>query len=236
MPDGSSGNLLLDTLSAETLRGLHVHEEEHAITVVLVTPEETPPFVFFPHAGAVASIVRSTEDGLMVESGVIGSEGMFHVQTAITKPAPTGSQAVVQGEGSFTRIEAGLLRDHFQQDACFRDRLLAFTSLFLDQITQNLVCNRLHPIEQRLAKWMLIMRDRTNTDDLHLTQDFLAHMLGIHRPGVSIAVGALALDGLLIHGRNHITIRDRAGLLARSCECFAVMHTNLVEFRATFID
>jgi CRP-like cAMP-binding protein len=234
MSDHLTGNLLLDTLEPAILRTLHVHEEDHAIAAVLITADETPVFVFFPHAAAVVSIVRSTEDGSMVESGVIGNEGMFNLQTAITEPAPTGSQAVVQGEGRFSRIEARLLREHFREDVAFRDRLLAFTSLFLGQVTQNLVCNRLHPLEQRLAKWMLIIRDRTDNDDLHLTQDFLAHMLGIHRPGVSIAVTALELDGLVSHARSHLTIRDFDGLLARSCECYAVIHAGLVGFRSTF--
>jgi CRP-like cAMP-binding protein len=236
MADGTSGNLLLDTLTPSILQALHAHEEDHAIAAVLVTADETPAFVFFPHATAVVSIIRSTEDGSTVESGVIGSEGMFNVQTAITIPAPTGSQAVVQGEGRFSRLDARLLREHFQDDVSFRDRVLAFTSLFLDQVTQNLVCNRLHPIEQRLAKWMLIIRDRTDNDDLHLTQDFLAHMLGIHRPGVSIAVTALELDGLVSHARSHLTIRDLDGLLARSCECYAAVHASLVGFRSTFLN
>jgi CRP-like cAMP-binding protein len=234
MSDHVSGNLLLGTLDSATLRGLHIHEEDHAIAAVLITADETPAFVFFPHTAAVVSIVRSTEDGFMVESGVIGSEGMFNLQTAITEPAPTGSQAVVQGEGRFSRIEARLLREHFREDAPFRDRILAFTSLFLGQVTQNLVCNRLHPIEQRLAKWMLIIRDRTDNDELHLTQDFLAHMLGIHRPGVSIAVTALEIDGLVSHARNRLAIRDREGLLVRSCECYAVIHAGLAGFRSTF--
>jgi CRP-like cAMP-binding protein len=233
-PVGHSGNLLLDTLTPERLLSLNHQEADHRIGIVLIKPEETPRFVYFPHRGAVVSIVRSTEDGLMVEAGVIGSEGAFPVPTIIAEPAPTGSQALTQIDGRFSRVDAVVLRNLFNEDVALRDRLLSFTSLFLTQVTQNLVCNRLHAIEQRLAKWLLIVRDRIDTDDLHLTQDFLAHMLGIHRPGVSIAVTALEQNGLIRHRRNHIVIRDHDGLAAHSCECYGVVHSSLVAFRSTF--
>jgi Mn-dependent DtxR family transcriptional regulator len=100
-------------------------------------------------------------------------------------------------------------------------------------VTQNLLCNRPHAIEHRLAKWLLVIRDRTATDDLHLTQNFLSHMLGVYRPSVSIAVNALEGDGVIAHSRNHIRIRDHAGLLARSCECYAVLHAGLAGFTKT---
>lgn len=229
----AAGNLLLNTLGPAALAALDLHEEDHPISVVLVTPDETPASVFFPYAGAVVSIVRSTENGSMVEAGVIGNEGMFFVQAVLAAPAPTGSEAIVQIEGRFARVGHPRLRDQFRANEAFRDTLLAFTGLFLEQVTQNLVCNRLHPIEERLAKWLLIVRDRIDTDELHLTQDFLAHMLGIHRPGVSIAVNALEVDGIIGHGRNLIQIRDRHGLLVRACECYGVINARLTHFRST---
>lgn len=102
---------------------------------------------------------------------------------------------------------------------------------FLSQVTQNLVCNRLHPIEQRLAKWLLTVHDRVDSGDLHLTHDFLARMLGIHRPGVSLAISALEVDGLIHHSRNRIALRDREGLLSKCCECYGVVHENLETLR-----
>src|SRR5439155_2189496 len=143
--------------------------------------------------------------------------------TVITTPAPTGSQAVVQIDGRISRIDAGRLHDRFRRDEHFHDLLLSFTSLFLHQVTQNLLCHRLHPIEQRLAKWLLIIRDRIGRDDLHLTQDFLSYMLGVYRPGVSIGVHALEVDGLVAHSRNYLKISDHDGLRARSCECYATL-------------
>jgi CRP-like cAMP-binding protein len=228
----STGNLLLDTLAPGALAALEIREEDHPITEVLIRPQETPASIFFPYAGAVISIVRSTENGSMVEAGVIGGEGLFSVQTVLTEPAPTGSEAIVQIEGRFALVAHARLHEQFRVNEPFRDVLLAFASLFLEQVTQNLVCNRLHPIEARLAKWLLAVRDRIDTDLLHLTQDFLAHMLGIHRPGVSIAVAALEVDGLIRHSRNSIEIRDHQGLLKHSCECYAVVHAKLRQFRA----
>ena len=234
MPSTSSGNILLDALDRETFQALNPQAEDHRIRTVLIRPDEIPESVFFPHRNAVVSIVRSTNDGSMVEAGVIGSEGAFSVHTIITAPAAVGSDAIVQIDGRFSRVDASVLREHFEANRGLRDVLLSFTSLFLTQVTQNLVCNRLHAIESRLAKWLLVVRDRIDTDDLHLTQDFIAHMLGIHRPGVSIALSALEVDALISHSRNLITIRDHQGLMTRSCECYAVIHSSLAEFRAGF--
>ena len=232
-PPTKHGNLLLATLPSDVLGSLKPRAEEHKITDILIRPLDTPDAIFFPHFGAVVSIIRATESGDMVEAGVVGHEGMLNVHTVIAQPAPTGTEAIVQIDGTVSRVDAGVLRDHFQKDNAFRDLLLSFTSLFLHQVTQNLLCNRLHPIEQRLAKWLLIIRDRIDTEELHLTQDFLAHMLGVHRPGVSIAVTALENDALIAHSRNNIRIRDHAGLIARSCECYAPLHAGLERFVAS---
>jgi CRP-like cAMP-binding protein len=224
------GNLLLSVLPADVLARAGVQERDHAIRDELIRPEETPQYVIFPHPGAVSSIVRSTASGQMVEAGVVGAEGMFNIHSVLTKPAPTGSAAIVQNEGRFSFIETGPLRELFDGHPPFRDALLAYTSVFLDQVTQNLVCNRLHAIEQRLAKWLLVMRDRVLRDELHLTQEFLSYMLGVHRPGVSIAINALETDGLIQHRRNWIELRDRDGILARSCECYRPLHEKLRDF------
>lgn len=231
---GPSGNLILDSLNPRSLATLSPLASDQPIATVLITADEIPEFIYFPHRNAVVSIIRSTADGFGVEAGVVGSEGLFSLQSAITRPAPTGSVALVQNEGQFTRTGAVALRALFGTEATFRGRVLAYTSLFLEQLTQNLLCNRLHPIEQRLAKWLLIIRDRISSDELHLTQEFLAHMLGIHRPGVSIAMTTLELDGVVLHARNRITVRDLAGLRDRSCECYGVVHTGLENYRATF--
>jgi len=166
MAVGAGGNLLLGTLPAEVLERAGVQEQDHAIRDVLITDEETPSFVFFPQAGAVASIVRITANGQMVEAGVVGNEGVLNLHSVLNLPSPTRSDAIVQNEGRFSRIAIPALRQLFDDHPRFREAVLAYTSVFLDMVTQNLVCNRLHPIEQRLAKWLLVMRDRVFTDQL----------------------------------------------------------------------
>lgn len=229
-------NLLLDTLVPQALVSLNIRAEHHPIGTVLLSPDQTPEFVYFPHRGAVVSIIRATVDGSTVEAGVIGSEGMFNLQTVIATSAPTGNQSLVQIEGTFSRIDARAIRSHFQENVGFRDRILEFTNLFIGQVTQNLVCNRLHPIEQRLAKWLLIVRDRTDTDGLNLTHDFLAHMLGIHRPGVSLAISSLTQTEVVAHSRGLVTVRDHAGLEALACECYRALEELLRSYRRTFPD
>ncbi|MDQ3283607.1 MAG: Crp/Fnr family transcriptional regulator [Acidobacteriota bacterium] len=231
----AEGNLLLRVLSDAELEKAGVRSEDHEIRSVLIDAEETPDYVFFPHRGGVASIVRATTSGQMVEAGVVGHEGFFNVHALLTSPAPTGSQAVVQNDGRFSRIEVKRVRELFESNAVFRDALLAYTSVFLDQVTQNLVCNRLHPIEQRLAKWLLMMRDRVPSDSLHVTQEFLGHMLGVHRPGVSIAVSALENDGLIQHRRNWLALRNREGVLLRSCECYRPLQERLTRFASALV-
>lgn len=232
MPAGATieANLLLRLLPRDALERAAAHEQHHDLRDRIIEPEETPAFVYFPHPGAVCSIVRSTSDGQMVETGVVGGEGVFNVQSVLTTPAPTGSAAVIQHEGRFTRMESAVARALFDQHAAFREGVLAYTSLFLDQVTQNLVCNRLHVIEQRLAKWLLVMRDRVAGDELHLTQEFLSYMLGVRRPGVTIAVSALEADGLIEHGRNRIQLRDLDGIASRSCECYLPLRDKLAAF------
>jgi CRP-like cAMP-binding protein len=223
-------SLLLDTLPPDVRSSLHVQESEHRLAEVLIKADENPDLIFFPHTGALVSIIRSTESGSMVEVGVIGGEGFFNVHSLLTQTPPTGCEALVQGEGRFSRVKTSRIRDLFRTSEPFRELSLEYTSIFLDQVTQNAVCNRLHPIEQRLAKWVLIVRERVGNDDLQLTHDFLAHMLGVHRPGVSIAVNALTQDGVIESRRNHIVVRDVVGLKAKSCECHAAINDRLSVF------
>jgi CRP-like cAMP-binding protein len=217
-------------LPAQAFAQAGFHEQDHSLKDVLIEAEETPKAIFFPHAGAVASVVRKTTSGQMVEAGVVGGEGMVNVHTVLAAPAPTNGEVVVQNEGRFSRIEVKKLHVLFEEQVAFRDAVLAYTSTFLDQVTQNLVCNRLHPIEQRLAKWLLLMRDRVGSDELHLTQEFLSFMLGVHRPGVSLAVSALESEGLISHRRTWLELRDPKAIAKRACECYRPLHDKLREF------
>jgi CRP-like cAMP-binding protein len=225
-----SRSLLLDTLPPDVRSSLQAQESEHRLADVLIKADENSDFIFFPHTGALVSIIRSTESGAMVEVGVIGGEGVFNVHSFLTQTPPTGCEALVQGEGRFSQVKASRIKDLFRSSEPFRELSLEYTSIFLDQVTQNALCNRLHPIEQRLAKWLLIVRERVGNEDLQMTHDFLAHMLGVHRPGVSIAVNALAQDAVIESRRNHIIVRDVVGLKAKSCECHGSINDRLRAF------
>jgi CRP-like cAMP-binding protein len=200
-------------------------DEDHPRHDVLIKPDAPSKWIYFPHRGTVISLIRSTTDGATVEVGIIGWEGFVNAQTLLL-PSASGFEAVVQIPGSLTRVRAADVRALLDKNVT-RDALLAFCGTFLAQISQHAVCNRLHSIEQRLAKWLLGVRDRMDSDELELTHDFLSHMLGIRRSGVTVAVGALALDGIVTQQRSSITITDRDGLEARACECYRVIREAL---------
>jgi Crp-like helix-turn-helix domain len=228
-------NLLLEALPQATREALQLEEGILAERHILFKPDEIPPQLSFPLEGSITSLVRSTEDGETVEAGIVGSEGAVIIQSVITHPAPTGTEGMVQLAGPFAWTKSSVARDVFRQDERFREVMLAFTNTLMGQMTQNLLCNRLHTIEQRLAKWLLAVRDRIDSDEIRLTHEFLSHMLGIHRPGVSIAIRALEIDGTIAHTRNVITIRDRDALVRRSCECSAVTHDGLETLRRQLV-
>ena len=227
----TSGNLLIDVCSPRALGELGAEVVSFDVRHVLIRAEEVPPAIFFPHRGALVSVVRSTASGAMVEAGVIGYEGVVPVEALLTEPVATENHIIMQGTGDLTSIPVKAAREYFASQALFRDRILAFTTNYIHQVTQTSVCNRKHEIEPRLARWLLTVRDRVERDELNLTQEFLSHMLGIHRPGVAIALNTLEMDGLVTHARNRIAIIDRIGLRERACECYQTVFRRLEQLR-----
>ena len=176
-------------------------------------------WAYFPEE-SVVSVVRILSDGSMIEVGLVGFDGFIGVHSL----APTAEQPyrlIVQNSGAMRRLPLTHLRGEFARGGKLQELLLLFMSAFLMQISQTAACNRLHKIDERLARWLLMMRDRVPSDELNLTQEFLSHMLGIRLAGVNEAVRRLSLHGLVKHRRNVITILDRAGLEAAACECYA---------------
>jgi CRP-like cAMP-binding protein len=214
-------NRLLSAFPAATREHLMARPQRARLRDSLFSYNEPIEDVFFPHRGTVISMTRGTPDGAMVEVSVAGTEGMAGLQ-AVLAPSRPRVDGVVQIEGSVTRVPISRLREALD-DRETLDLVLAYTSVYVDLVTQNVVCNRLHSIEQRLAKWLLVMRDRAGTDRLMLTHEFLAQMLGVRRSGVSIAVAALTMDALIEHTRSQIVLRDVVGLEARCCECYAII-------------
>ena len=215
-----TSNRLLDVIAREA--ALNIELKDGKLGEVLIKAEKVPSHAYFPARGTLISQTRSAESGATVEVGIAGYEGFSSVQ-AVLWPAPTGSTAVIQVQGSYARIRLDEMRAAFIKTPAVRDAILEYASKFIGQISQHTICNRLHSIEQRLAKWLLGVHDRIGSDEMPLTHEFLSFMLGIRRSGVTVALGALALDGLIATERGKIVMRDRAGIEALACECYEVV-------------
>lgn len=160
------------------------------------------------------------KEKLTIEVGVIGKDGMVGIPVLLGDDIAF-EEAIVQMAGDGMRMTSRALKDEFANGQNpLQGQLLSFTRRLMKQVAQTAACNRLHTIEQRLSRWMLMCRDRMETDELPLTQEFISNMLGTRREGVSVAAAILQRKGLIRYSRGHITILDRKGLEAFSCECY----------------
>jgi len=187
----------------------------------LYLAETTIDAVYFPETGW-ASLVTTLADGLQAEVGLVGREGMvgmplaFGVETSFV-------EAMVQGPGTALRMDAGAFRQVLDETPELRPLLFRFSEALHDQTTQTAACNGRHGLEQRLARWLLMALDRTDGDVLPLTQDLLAMMLCVHRPSVTVAARILQRANLIQYSSGTITVLDRPGLEATSCECYEIV-------------
>jgi len=179
--------------------------------------------VVFPLSGMV-SLVVATEDGRGVEAATVGREGAIGATPGL-KPIHAFARAVVQIPGVIAQVEIGRLREVAQRDEVVRDTLDRWREALLRQVMQGAACNALHETPERAARWIAMTRDRSDEDELPLTQEFLAEMLGVNRPTVSLAAQDLAARGLIEYRRGTIRVLDRAGLEAASCPCLWVSRT-----------
>lgn len=176
---------------------------------------------YFPIQGVV-SLIRTLGSGPTVEVGVVGNEGMVGVDVFLGAPAQF-NDAVVQAQGSAWRMSAEHLLTRFRRNGEMQRQLLRFTDAFINQISQTAACNRVHGMEARLARWLLMMHDRVAASQIHMTQQFLAHMLGARTASVNEAVQKLEAAGVIGHRRQEISILDREGLEAMACECYGIV-------------
>lgn len=175
--------------------------------------------VYFPGSGLI-SLVRQMKEKVTVEVGVIGKDGMAGIPVLLGDDIAFG-EAIVQMAGDAMRMSSRELKEELKRDQSpLLIQLLLYTRKLMKQVAQTAACNRLHTIEKRLSRWMLMCRDRMETDELPLTQEFISNMLGTRREGVSSAAGVLQRRGLIRYSRGQITILDREGLEAFSCECY----------------
>lgn len=187
----------------------------------LSEPNQAIENIYFPVAGLI-SVDALTERGESVEVGVIGREGFSGV-SALLGHRQMAHSVVMQGAGSGFRIRAGIVRDEFLKGGVFAQLVYSFLYMQTVQVAQSVLCGRLHSVDMRMARWMLTAADRTQTDSLQITQEFLAQMLGSRRSTVTVAAGQLMRQGLIDYSRGRVKIVDRAGLEAIVCECYQVV-------------
>lgn len=176
---------------------------------------------YFPFDGIV-SLLSMTEDGETIEVAMVGNEGMIGVPIVL-RASITPYRTVVQRPVDAMRIKAEVLTKEFNRGGRFQDLLLRYAHALLTHVSQSAVCGRFHPVEARLGRWLLVTRDRVNSDNFQYTQEFLSHMLGTPRTVVSTAACNLQDAGLIRYRRGRITILDRQGLEAAACECYRAM-------------
>ncbi len=177
--------------------------------------------VYFP-TNCIISLLYVMEDGASAEIAIVGCEGMVGVALFMGGES-TPSRAVVQSAGHAYRLSGKLVKEEFVRAGAMQYLLLRYTQALLTQMAQTAVCNRHHSVDQQLCRWLLLSLDRLASNDLTMTQELIANMLGVRREGVTEAAGKLQASGLIRYSRGHITVLDRPGLEARVCECYAVV-------------
>lgn len=222
---GPRQNYLLQSLPAPDYERLSPFLEGVAMPLgsVLYEPGGVLSHAYFPTT-AIVSLLYVMEDGASAEISVIGNEGLVGVALFMgggTMP----NRAVVQSAGYGYRMRASVLRQECGRNGPVLSVLLRFTQALITQMAQTAVCNRHHSIDQQLCRWLLLSLDRLPSNELTMTQELIANMLGVRREGVTVAAIKLQEAGLITYRRGHITVLDRPGLEARVCECYQVVKT-----------
>jgi CRP-like cAMP-binding protein len=188
---------------------------------VLYESGATLSHVYFPTT-AIVSLLYVMEDGASAEIAVVGNEGIVGI-SLFMGGGSTPSRAVVQSAGLGFRLKARVLKNEFNRAGPVLHMLLRYTQALITQMAQTAVCNRHHSLDQQLCRWLLLSLDRLQGDELAMTQELIANMLGVRREGVTESAMKLQTAGLIRYARGHITVLDRAGLELRTCECYAVV-------------
>jgi CRP-like cAMP-binding protein len=216
-------NLLLAALpQAERLRwSSQLEPVDMPLGQVLYESGTRLSHVYFPTT-SIVSLLYVMENGASAEIAVVGQEGIVGISLFMGGES-TPSRAVVQSAGQGLRLKANLMMQEFNRGGPVMHLLLRYTQALITQMAQTAVCNRHHSLDQQLCRWLLLSLDRLQSNQLVMTQELIANMLGVRREGVTEAAGQLHRAGLIRYQRGHITILDRAGLERRTCECYAVV-------------
>lgn len=216
-------NYLLAALSGDVQQRLFSHLEHITLPLgqVLYESGETMRHVYFP-TDSIISLLNVMENGASAEISVVGNEGLVGISLFMGGES-TPSRAVVQSAGHAYRLQGQRLKDEFNRHGELLLLMLRYTQALITQIAQTAVCNRHHSIDQQLCRWLLLSLDRLSGNQLNMTQELIANMLGVRREGVTEAAGKLQRQGVIEYSRGHITVLDRRRLEQLTCECYAVV-------------
>ena len=216
-------NHLLDALPASDYERIAPHLELLPMKLgdVLYESGGQLRYVYFPTT-CILSLLYVMEDGASAEIAVVGNDGILGISLFMGGNT-TPSRAIVQGAGYAYRLKADLLKNEFERYGPTMHLLLRYTQALITQMAQTAVCNRHHSVDQQLCRWLLLCLDRLSSNEISMTQELIANMLGVRREGVTKAAGKLQDAGLIRYQRGRITVVDRPGSEARCCECYQVV-------------
>ena len=222
-PHPLAQNRLLAALPLDVYERLYPHLKpvSLALGTVIYEAHDALSHVYFP-TSAIVSLLYTMENGRSAEMGIVGCDGLVGIAVFMGGDT-TPNRAVVQSAGDAYKLELKHFRDEVRRSGELHRLLLLYTQSLLTQMSQTAVCNRLHSVEQQLCRWLLLSHDRLESNELIMTQELIANMLGVRREGVSVAAHRIQRAGFIRYRRGHITIVDRAGLESRVCECYQVV-------------
>lgn len=216
-------NLLLAALSPEERERIYPHLKLVLLPLgkALYESGDVQRFVYFP-TDAIVSLLHVMESGASAEVAVVGHEGVIGI-ALFMGGGTTPSRAIVQSAGHAYRLIGQRLKDEFHRNGRMQILLLRYTQALITQMAQTAVCNRHHSVDQQLCRWLLLSLDRLASNELIMTQELIANMLGVRREGVTEAAGRLQRLGVIHYSRGHITVVDRPHLERLCCECYGVV-------------
>ena len=226
-PNAPNENRLLAALPGEDYAHLLPQLEPltFALGEIVYEPGGHLNYLYFPTT-SIVSLVYTMEVGSTAEMGLVGNDGVVGIALFMGGET-TPNRGIVQNAGGALRMKVRILQEEFKRGGALQFLLLRYTQALITQISQTAVCNRLHSVEQRLSRWLLLCHDRVNSDELRMTQEFISNMLGGRRESVTVAAGHLQDARLIHYARGYIKILDRKGLEAVSCECYRVVKDEL---------
>jgi CRP-like cAMP-binding protein len=223
----ADANRLLRALPVEEYARLlpHLTSTRLHLKDVLFEPHAPIHDVYFPRTGVV-SIIATEQEGGDIEISTVGPEGFVGLPALLGAPTMP-YRCIVQGAGDAWRLRADALRPLVEERPALRHLLLRYAEYVLEQVSQSVACNRLHTLEERCARWLLMMHDRVEGDSFEITHEFLSQMLGVRRSGVTVALGALQAEGVVRYARGRMVVLDRRRLEGASCGCHAITRAAL---------